>query len=50
MDKINEMKQIISSNIRMYPFLIEISFSETKNPVNLLFLSVPWIKGRMASL
>lgn len=34
----------------MYPFLIEISFSETKNPVNLLFLSVPWIKGRMASL
>lgn len=36
MDKINEMRPILSSNIMMLPFLIEISFSEAKNSVNLL--------------
>lgn len=34
----------------MFPFLIEFSFSEAKNPVNLLYPSFPQIKGRTSSL
>lgn len=41
MDKINKMKQIMSSYRMIVSFLVEVSFSEAKHTVNLLYLSVP---------
>ena len=52
MDKINETKSIPSSNIMMFSLLliIDISFSEAKNSVNLFKLSLSWMQGRRSSL
>ena len=52
MDKINETKSIPSSNTMMFPFLlmIDLSFSEAKNSVNLFKPSLSWTQGYKASL